>query len=135
MRGRPKLFDSSEWYIIEKFFSFSSPGWYFKGDNLLEITGGPNFRTADFGGTPLKITRKIVTPEIVAPEIILAQTENVNLTQNTENCENTDSSQTKKMPTTENVFDFETSFDAIFENMDKNQPHIKIQKIKNPKKE
>ena len=59
MRGRTKLFDSSEWDLIENYFCLSSPGWYFKGDNVLEIIGGPNFNELEFSGVPLKITRVV----------------------------------------------------------------------------
>merc|ERR1712134_34741 len=59
MRGRTKLFDSSEWDLLENYFRLSSPGWYFKGDNVLEIIGGPNFNELEFSGVPLKITRVV----------------------------------------------------------------------------
>ena len=71
MRGRTKLFDSSEWDLIEKYFCLSSPGWYFKGDNVLEIVGGPTFNDLEFSGMPLKITR------IVQKEISPARPENL----------------------------------------------------------
>lgn len=128
LRGRTKLFDASEWSIIEKIFTLSSPGWYFKGDNVLEITGGPNFRKADFGGnTPLKIMR-IISTDIVPDRIVIQNPDiNLNTSRNSGYSEQSmSSSSSHKKPTKQ----FETSIDAIFENMDQHEPHLKVQKIK-----
>lgn len=53
-----RILDAHCWGSVEKSFHLSSNGWYFRGDNQLEIIGGPNLT----GGKPdfsnLKIIRK-----------------------------------------------------------------------------
>lgn len=58
LRGAERIVPASEWPLYEKIFHYSSTGWYFKGDNILSISGGPDLKSARFAGKPLLI-RKI----------------------------------------------------------------------------
>ncbi|CAG5088892.1 Oidioi.mRNA.OKI2018_I69.PAR.g12004.t1.cds [Oikopleura dioica] len=58
LRGAERIDPASEWPLYEKIFHYSSTGWYFKGDNILSISGGPDLKSAHFAGKPLLI-RKI----------------------------------------------------------------------------
>ena len=54
-----RILDAQTWGSVEKSFHLSSNGWYFRGDNQLEIIGGPNLTEPgepDFSN--LKIIRK-----------------------------------------------------------------------------
>jgi len=138
VRGRTKLFDSSDWPQIEKYFSLSSPGWYFRGDNVLEITGGPQFTpgSSEFTGLPLKINRMTPFPvasDRIGPTLEIRESErnqtDVNQNQAVDpKAKPKPTSSDAKTPSADSQI--ETSIDDIFEKMAQSQSHLRVQKIK-----
>ena len=53
-----RILDAQTWGSVEKSFRLSSNGWYFRGDNQLEIIGGPNLSDGEPDFSNLKIVRK-----------------------------------------------------------------------------
>lgn len=53
-----RILDAQTWGSVEKSFHLSSNGWYFRGDNQLEIIGGPNLTDGEPDFSNLKIIRK-----------------------------------------------------------------------------
>jgi hypothetical protein len=53
-----RILDAKTWGSVEKSFHLSSNGWYFRGDNQLEIIGGPSLTDDEPGFSNLKIVRK-----------------------------------------------------------------------------
>ncbi|CBY10336.1 unnamed protein product [Oikopleura dioica] len=138
LRGAERIVPASEWPLYEKIFHYSSTGWYFKGDNILSISGGPDLKSADFTGKPLLI-RKI--PKRSASEYIEALSDQKQRSSSTSKIDKTKSSetedeennslrrQTSSTSTTSNYSE-QPSMDAIFENMKttENISHIRVRK-------
>ncbi len=123
LRGAERIVPASEWPLYEKIFHYSSTGWYFKGDNILSISGGPDLKSADFTGKPLLI-RKI--PKRSASEYIEALSDQKQRSSSTSKIDKTKSNetedeennslrrQTSSTSTTSNYSE-QPSMDAIFE--------------------
>jgi len=143
LRGSERIVPSSEWPLYEKIFHYSSTGWYFKGDNILSISGGPDLKSADFTGKPLLI-RKIPkrsaseysealqsVPKQRSSSTIQGKIDKTNISEVVSEDEENNSlrRQTSSTSTSSNYSE-QPSMDAIFENMkiSENTSHICVRK-------
>jgi len=151
-----RILEAHSWGSVEKSFHLSSNGWYFRGDNQLEIIGGPNLKDgekADFSN--LKIIRKekkekkqnSLTPKPSRKSNVrrsrsVSTCRNVKMeferTPTTQEKESTDDSFVHSDYTPNNRIDESedvnqnSSLDAFFAHLSRGrQPHIKVQRMSN----
>lgn len=128
MQGSTKLFDSSDWLHIERYFHLSSSGWYFKGDNVLEISGGCDFTKADF--TFIKIHRQ---PSETDEGVEVFEEDNPNVEKFPKPVKITQAVSSSSPVNPKELGQLEASMDSIFEKMESNaHPHLRVKKIHSP---
>merc|ERR1712003_134716 len=142
LRGAERIVPASEWPLYEKIFHYSSTGWYFKGDNILSISGGPDLKSDDFTGKPLLI-RKIpkrsaseYSQEFQGPKqrSSLTNQSKVDKTKSNETVSEDEENNSLRRQTsstsTSSNYSEQPSMDAIFENMkiSENISHIRVRK-------
>lgn len=139
-----KILDAIQWSSVEKSFHLSSNGWYFRGDNQLEITGGPNLGTEadepDFSN--LRIIRKEKKEKKVNSITPKPTRKSVRRSRSVSSCRNVKieldrsdqiSGERKKIDQKiePDVNQNHSSLDAFFVNLSRGQPHIRVQRKAN----